>query len=206
MKTLLNIPHRTQLGNKQRNDCGAAVVSMLTNASVDAVLQQVLTAEEMNRHKSLDFFDIYKGLRHYGISFEYRRGITPTQIRQAITNGNPVIGLINYGRLPFHLKNSNFIYDHFVLIYGFDDDHLYWHDPLSFADKENKIPDAVYQSVVRTMAWRNQPRQSILITTPFSKSTDSAETIDAIDAISDMLGIDREMLVDAVRAIVDAYK
>lgn len=159
----LPINHVTQMGNRKFNDCGAAVIAMLTGRTTDQVLTETRHPKNMPYH----FTDLKNGLRLYGIDSDHNSVANVKAdiktIEQELRMFRPVIALVGYPHLP-----ENFIdyqYAHFILVVGMDDKFMYYHDSLSSDNRGSNVGIKRGQLVeaLRDPRWGNQPDQILLI-------------------------------------------
>ena len=62
---------------------------------------------------------------------EHVRPLHLPDARRWLANGNPVVALINYGRLPRSIRATDYAGNHYVILVGYEPDGAFWvHDPL----------------------------------------------------------------------------
>lgn len=161
MSIQLDIPHKPQQGTTVRNDCGLAVLGMLIDQNVDAVLVATRHAPDM----PMTFHDIYSALSGFGLPFYYEGTLTIQRIEAVLIEHWPVIALIGYGPLPGKNKIISFNGSHFVLIVGFDSDWIYYHDPMGIdgGGGYSKISRADLAAALAEPGWGHLPNQGIVV-------------------------------------------
>jgi len=170
----LDVPYISQHTNNVRGDCGAAVIAMLAKTTLDGIIG---TAILLDISMPLSFMEAYQLLRHYGLQYRYIGDLTIAKIKQAISQGQPVIVLANYAPVPH--RQSQFTGAHWFLCVGADEGGVYVHDANWWG---KRIKEGAYlyledDLLAQMMAkpggnnprWRAQPNQGIVIqkTYPF---------------------------------------
>lgn len=141
MKTVTpEVPHLSQRGigaGKYLKDCGPACLAMIANAfGLNVTVDQAGVACKQKPNQYTSIQQLMSGLRAYGIARHYVRPLTIDRIRQELAHDCPIILLIKYNKIPSELKQSQTFTDfHFVVAVGFDDERIYYHDPLFWGDR-----------------------------------------------------------------------
>lgn len=190
----LDVPYRSQQGNRARLDCGAAVLAMLAATSVD----EVLAAIRQPLHKALDFQAMYRALRHYGLPYMYRDDLSFEALRQWMAEGYPVIALANYGLLPASVKtDQNFDGAHYFLVVGASLRGVYVHDanrrPGDDSGQYLYIDADLFERMLANPAgdnakWHALPNQGIVIRRQYGFV--AQEMPKDAEAVEDRTGID----------------
>ena len=182
MPTLLHIAYKSQYDSDaaaSRNDCGPACLAMLLNAlgvaaTTDAVFQRTGAAAD----GYVSMAQLMRVGESYGAPLEFRKGWKLADLRARMDLARPVIALVHYGAFsewePGVATQSLFKGPHFVLVVGYDDEHVIVHDPLWAGARRDegaykRWPNAVWQE-----AWsrchedcdpqgRCNPNQAVLI-------------------------------------------
>ena len=133
------------------NDCGPAALAMWLNG-----LGETLTVDDVSRaagkgqgYTSTAYWDLTKAARQYRVTLSRKASLTPALLRAEIDRGTPVIVLVHYGSLP--QRATAFTGGHWVLVVGYDDRHLIYHDPL-FVDSRGANISCTDADFARAMA------------------------------------------------------
>lgn len=138
MATVLTVPYKSQFdpdAGQSRNDCGPTCLAMLLNAlglaaTTDAVFQR--TGAVADGYVSMA--QLMRVGESYGAPLEFRRDWTLGELHARINLARPVIALVHYAAFselePGVSTQSLFKGPHFVLVVGYDDEHVVVHDPL----------------------------------------------------------------------------
>lgn len=182
MATLLDLVYKSQYdpdAAASRNDCGPACLAMLLNglgvaATTDAVFQRTgMTAEGY-----VSMAQLMRVGESYGAPLEFRKGWTLADLRARIDLARPVIALVHYAAFsslqPGVSTQSPFTGPHFVLVVGYDEDHVIVHDPLWAGTRRDEGAFKRWPNAVWAEAWgrchedcdphgRCNPDQAVLI-------------------------------------------
>lgn len=137
---LLDVPYINQEApdaRRYRNDCGPACVLMLMQYQDRKinVTSPSITVDQLSAETSLAQSDI--GLtsvelvtlaRKHGLTLRVGSGIDESFIVGQINAGNPVLCLISYAEI-LGRQNQGDRLGHFVVVTGYDDFNVYYHDP-----------------------------------------------------------------------------
>ncbi len=161
MATVLNIAYKSQYdpdAAASRNDCGPACLAILLNAfgvtaTTDAVFRRTGAAPD-------DYVSMAQLMRvgeSYGVPFEYRKGWGLGELRAMLNLGRPLIALVHYGafseRQPGVSTQSAFTGPHFLVVVGYDEDHVIVHDPLWTGDRRDEGAFKKWPNKVWLEAW-----------------------------------------------------
>lgn len=143
------------------NDCGPACLSALTGLPLEKIYQAAKLKPGDMMHMT-QMLDTLTALR---VKREHIRPLHLPDARRWLANGNPIIALINYGRLPHELRATDYAGNHYVILTGYEPDGSFWvHDPLwqGGAGAYRRWPDTVLGE-----AWANPikagPLQGIVV-------------------------------------------
>lgn len=182
MATLLNIAYKSQFdpdAAASRNDCGPACLAMLLNAlgvavTTDAVFQRTGAAAD----GYVSMAQLMRVSESYGAPLEFRKGWKLPDLRARMDLARPVIALVHYAAFaelePGVSTQSQFTGPHFVLVVGYDDQHVIVHDPLWAGPRRDEGAFKRWPTAVWAQAWgrchedcdpqgRCNPNQAVLI-------------------------------------------
>lgn len=166
------------------NDCGPACVSAVTGLPIEKIYQAASLKPGDMMHMS-QMLDALAALR---VPREHVRPLHLPDARRWLANGNPIIALIGYGRLPRELRAADYAGNHYVILTGYEPDGSFWvHDPLwpGGVGAYRRWPDAALGE-----AWANparaMPLQGIVIQRPFPVL--EATTADVLPLVVDAAG------------------
>ncbi len=182
MPTLLNIAYKSQYdadAAASRNDCGPACLAMLLNAlGVAATTDDVFQRTGAAADGYVSMAQLMRVGESYGAPLEFRKGWTLPDLRARLDLARPVIALVHYGAFselePGHSTQSQFKGPHFVLVVGYDDEHVIVHDPLWAGARRDEGAYRRWTNAVWAQAWgrchedcdpqgRCNPNQAVLI-------------------------------------------
>lgn len=133
----LNIPFKSQWDADAKDhyaDCGPTCLSMILNAMGDTQTPDQLYSYIGQRGASeyTSFGDLRRAaesrkLKMTRVNFPPNTALN--ELRATINSGRPFVALVNYAFWDAIVQNR-FRGSHFVLVTGYDDDHVYIHDPL----------------------------------------------------------------------------
>ena len=161
MGTLLNIPYKSQYdpdAGRSRNDCGPACLAMLANAlglavTTDGAFQRtgappdgyISSAQLMRVSESFD------------APLEYHQDWGLGELRGMIDLARPAIALVHYGAFsklqPGVSTQSDFTGPHFLLVVGYDENHIIVHDPLWTGRRRSEGAFRAWANAVFMQAW-----------------------------------------------------
>jgi len=138
----LDVPYISQFdptAGTHNADCGPTSLAMILNAgreptqhtTVDYLYNQYLpdkTAGEFTFIDEMVAIGVGEGLEAQWLQFP-DSDQAKAGLRDRIRQGQPIIALVNYAAWDDVAKN-NFLGGHFVVVTGFDEDHVFVHDPL----------------------------------------------------------------------------
>jgi hypothetical protein len=147
------------------NDCGPACLAALTDMPLEKIYQ-VASLKPGDMMHMQTMLDTLTALR---VKREHIRPLHLPDARRWLANGNPIIALINYGRLPRSIRATDYARNHYVTLVGYEPDGAFWvHDPLwrGGAGAYRRWTDAQLGE-----AWANPinagPLQGIVVQRPF---------------------------------------
>jgi hypothetical protein len=138
MQTILDVPYRSQRDTESAgysiNDCGPCCVAMLIAATGrDVDTDQVYRDAGITTRAPLSVSTIQKAGNLYGLNLERHDRSTDASLealKSWIDRGRPALFLLDYRpvmRAGYH--ETAIRGGHFALVVGYDDDHVYVHDP-----------------------------------------------------------------------------
>jgi hypothetical protein len=193
----LNISFQSQTGNQFKRDCGPAVLGCLVNQPV----ADVLSRTGLQANEEFSFQSFYYGLRYYGLPFVYHNDLSAELLRQALAAGNPVIVLLNYGRLAKDLQATAYNGRHWTLVTGYNLKRrlFYVHDPLRTAEEgPQEWPEAELIAAMGDVRHGNLPNQGLIIKRTFLQTEETVlrRVSDASQAVAaEMKRVSEENLV-----------
>jgi len=122
------VSQQQEPGERQiKNDCGPACLSALTGMPLEKIYQVAgLKPGDMMHMQTM--LDTLTALR---VKREHIRPLHLPDARRWLANGNPIVALVNYGRLPHDLRATDYAGNHYVILVGYEPDGSFWvHDPL----------------------------------------------------------------------------
>ena len=129
------VPYKSQYdddASEFRNDCGPACVAMILNG-----LGKYVTTNTVFRRsgaESSSYVSVSQMIRAaatWDVTFRYFYPWTLNDLKRSVQNGMPAITLIHYGAWrSLGLNQSSFTGPHFVVVLGYDQEHVYVNDPL----------------------------------------------------------------------------
>jgi predicted double-glycine peptidase len=134
-KIIRRIPYKSQYDDDAsdfRNDCGPACVAMIlnghgVNVSTNAVFRR--TGAPASAYVSVS--QMMRAAYTYGVNFDYFYPWDLNQLKLAVQEGKAPITLVHYGTwVKTGKTQSKFNGPHFVVIVGYDANHIYVNDPL----------------------------------------------------------------------------
>jgi uncharacterized protein YvpB len=155
----LDVPFLSQFdatAASRNADCGPTCMAMILNANKE-VAHHVTVDELYNRHlphKGVnDFTSIAEMLmigRNEGLTVNQKRFADSQQalsgLRELVQPGTPFVALVNYNHWD-EIAQNNFRGGHFVVVSGYDEEHVFVHDPLFRGAR---------RSLGEFFVWRNQ--------------------------------------------------
>lgn len=133
----INIPYRSQWdadAKDHSSDCGPTSVTMLLNGKRVAITPDELYAYIGVRPKFTFIPDLKNAAWGAGqITLTYKKyagsGEALRELRRNIDNGHAFIALVKY-KPWVKLTGNKFEHGHFLVVTGYDENHVYVHDPL----------------------------------------------------------------------------
>jgi hypothetical protein len=161
MASLLSLGYKSQYdldAAASRNDCGPACLAMLVNAlgiaaTTDAVFHRTGAAAD----GYVSMAQLMRAGESYGAPLEFRKGWGLAQLRAALDLARPAIALVHYGAFseldPGVSTQSVFRGPHFVLVVGYDEQHVVVHDPLWTGERRDEGAYKRWPNAVWLAAW-----------------------------------------------------
>ncbi len=149
----LDVPYHSQFDPTaitHNADCGPTCLAMLLNAQKPddqhVTVDQLYTHTELLDKKIFSLTGIQEMIdvaKDYGLNLQRRDYLNAQDalknIKELINQGTPPIALVNYtDKWNEIVKEHNFTGGHFVVITGYDDKHIFVHDPLFRGDNRHK--------------------------------------------------------------------
>ena len=133
----LQIPYRSQWDTDAKDhssDCGPTSVAMLLNGKRVAITPDELYTYIGVRPKFTYIPDLKNAAWGAGqLTLTYKKyagsGEALRELRRNIDNGHAFIALVKY-KPWVKITGNKFEYGHFLVVTGYDDNHVYVHDPL----------------------------------------------------------------------------
>lgn len=161
MTVVLDIPYKSQCdpdASASRNDCGPACLAMILNGlgqpvTTDAVFRRTGAAPDgyVSSAQLLRVADSYRS------PLEFRRNWGLMELHTMIDLNRPLIALVHYAAFselqPGMSTQSSFKGPHYVLVVGYDDDHVIVHDPLWAGNRRDEGAYKVWPNAVWMHAW-----------------------------------------------------
>jgi len=182
MSVLLNLTYKSQYdpdAAASRNDCGPACLAMLVNAlGVAATTDAVFHRTGATAEGYISMAQLMRAAESYKAPLEFRKGWGLAELRAMLDLVRPAIALVHYGAFsevqPGVSTQNQFKGPHFVLVVGYDDQHLVVHDPLWTGSRRNEGAFKRWPNAVFLSAWsrchedcdaagRCNPDQALLI-------------------------------------------
>ena len=133
-----SIPYKSQYdadAEDFRNDCGPASLAMILHAfGVNVSTNTVYRKTGTKAHRYVSISQLMRAGLSYGAPFEYFYNWDLERLLNALRQGRPLITLVHYGAWsqlnPGISTQNSFRGPHFVVVLGFDDQHIFVNDPL----------------------------------------------------------------------------
>lgn len=134
----LTVPYRSQWAadaDDHSADCGPTCVAMILNffdvdITPDGVYDYIPHKE---KHEFTNFSELINAGAAKNVSLTRQKyddqSAALSNLRANIDAGNPIIALISYKHWK-EATGNHFDGGHFVVVTGYDDEHIYFHDPL----------------------------------------------------------------------------
>ncbi len=155
------IPYKSQRdadANVFVNDCGPSAVAMVLEAlGLDVTTDEVYRKTGAPANKYVSITQMIRAAKAYGIQFEYFFPWTLDQLKQSVADGLAPIALVHYGAWskikPGKSTQSPFTGPHFVVVVGYDDEHIYVNDPLWWGSRRDEGEHKRWTNAEFEKAW-----------------------------------------------------
>jgi hypothetical protein len=129
------VPYLSQLDRPDADfapgDCGPACVAMVIRHQTDAEVTVDHVSEATGNPEGFRFTNnmtLIRTARKWDVSMYWARHLTIERLFDELDAGRPVIALVHYPSLSMRY-DSKYPFSHFIVLVGYDDKHLYYHDP-----------------------------------------------------------------------------
>ena len=161
MSVLLNITYKSQYdadAAASRNDCGPACLAMLVNAlGVTATTDTVFHRTGAAAEGYISMAQLMRAGESYQSPLEFRKDWGLAQLRAMLDLARPMIALVHYGAFvevwPGVSTQNQFKGPHFVLVVGYDEQHVVVHDPLWTGARRSEGAFKRWPNTVFLSAW-----------------------------------------------------
>lgn len=125
------------------NDCGPAALAGILNAhGLNLTTDEVYRATGAPPDRYVSIGQMKRAAASYDIPFEYFSSSNLYELKQLVKEGKAPIALVHYGAWaqiePGVSTQSSFTGPHFVVVVGYDDEHIYVNDPLWWGDRRSE--------------------------------------------------------------------
>jgi len=155
----LAVPYRSQEdpdARHYRNDCGPACVGMLIEwAGLPALPTDALSAEtSLAQHDDgLACWSLAALARRHGVNMQTASALTLDAVKAELDAGKPLIALISYSYIKERQNQADGA-GHFVVVRGYDAEHVYINDPDFWTAQRNRgenfaVPAAEFENAIK---------------------------------------------------------
>jgi len=129
---ILSVSYKSQYdadAHLSKADCGQTCLSMLANYILNINIPTDSITEYLNDYNQINLDQLIKAAEWMGMGAVHTHG-SIDDLYKYIDEGKPVMCLLEYGKVPDSLKQDQaYQSGHFVLIIGYKEHNLYYHDP-----------------------------------------------------------------------------
>ncbi len=179
-RVLLDVPYHSQEDLDARwaaADCGPTCVRMLIgwHALRRGRPNPPLTVDEVSRVTGMGPSrfsfpsQLVRAAARFGLRLVETREMTMERVIAELDAGRPLIALVRYGSISYRQKLS-FRGGHFVVVIGYDSQHIYVNDPYWWGDRRAEgaglaVPRREFERAIGADAWRggNPPYWGVLV-------------------------------------------
>ncbi len=139
------IPYLSQLGpdaDFAPGDCGPASMAMVLRHQTGIPITVDQVSEATGNPEGFRFTNnmtLIRTARKWDVSMYWARHLIVERLIDELNAGRPVIALVHYPSLPIRY-DPKYPYSHFIVLVGYDDKDLYYHDPYFPGDGGNSTP------------------------------------------------------------------
>jgi len=166
-KSILDVPYLSQWdipdADDRPGDCGPACVAMLAHflTSYRPTVDQAASAAGQPIAGVGRYYTNHAQLIHaanvYGPKLKTQRPLTVEMLESEIDSGRPAIALVNYGALSAYGNQDDYRGAHWLLVVGYDDEHIYVNDSNFWGDRrdegrQRKIPRPAFDQAMGTVS------------------------------------------------------
>lgn len=179
----LTVPYISQFDSSivdQQDACGPSCLQMVLTFlgdSVDEATLLSLTGAPQGQYLTVD--QLGKAISARGFTWEYKTGLTSTDLQAYLQQGIPPIALVHAGDLTSR-EDQNFTGGHFVVVDGYRSDGYTCNDPDFYYDQRSQGDHHFYTKQEFETAWGNcsadgNPNNSLIIIHPKQPVTNYEE-------------------------------
>ena len=140
-----SIPYKSQKDPDAKvyaNDCGPSALAIILNAhGKNTTTDEVYRRTGAPANEYVRISQMRKAALSYDIPFDYFSSSNLDELKELVAAGKVPIPLVHYGawsELSVFSTQSKFKGPHFVVVVGFDDEHIYVNDPLWWGTRRSE--------------------------------------------------------------------